>query len=154
MDYDPHAGELLDSDPLCVEHSPVTGKLVCVLHARAARAARRGLELCPRRCRAVLRGEIHELTLTAEPGAAPGKTVDEMAYLGYFEVLEAGTLWAGDRVCINGREVGVLAGFDLTHLPYPINIVVETGAGLLTGAEAGFHSGVPVSFNFPPFDQE
>jgi hypothetical protein len=151
MSPDPHVVKLLDNDHPCADHSPVTGKLVCVLHARAAN---RGLELCPHPSRAVQRGEIHELILTAESDAAPGKTVNAIAYLGYFEVLEGGVMWVGDRACINGRQVGVLAGCDLTHFPNHMNIVLKTGAGLFTGAEAGYHPGVPLSFEFSPEFQE
>lgn len=146
MSPDPYTNGLLDTRYPCAEKSAVSGELVCVLDARAAR---RGLELSPLPSRAVLQHEIHELILTGESGAGPGKTVNQISYLGYFEVSQGGVLWVGDRVLIAGIEVGVLAGYDLTHFPNHMNLIIKTDAPLFTGFETGYHPGVSVAFIFP-----
>lgn len=146
MSPDPYTNRLLDTRYPCAEKSPVSGELVCVLDARSAR---RGLVLSTFPSRAVLQHEIHELILTSEPEAAPGQTVNQISYLGYFEVSQGGVLWVGDRVVIAGIEIGVLAGYDLTHFPNHMNLIIKTDTALFTGFEAGFHPGVSVAFIFP-----
>ena len=146
MSPDPYRNKLLDTAYPCAAKSPVTGRLVCILDARAPH---RGLELCSHPSRAVLQHEVHELILTAESAAAPGQTVDNISYLAYFEVLESGVLWVGDRVRIAGNEIGTLAGYDLTHFPNHMNIIIKTGEKLNTGHEAGFVPGTPIEFLFP-----
>lgn len=141
---DPYVNKLLDQERPCKEKSDVRGKLNCVLHARAEQ---RGLELCPYPSRAVLRGEIHELILTQESGG-PGKRVDKIAYLGYCEIEQAGVLWVGDSVRVNGKPIGVLAGYDLTHFPNHMNIIIHIDDPLYTGYEAGLHPGDSIEFIF------
>ncbi len=145
MSPDPYINKLLDQDLPCKAKPPVVGRVNCVLHARAEN---RGLELCPFPSRAVLKNEIHELILTAEETAAPGKTVNKISYLAFFEVLESGMLWAGDRLEINGKTVGYLAGYDFAHMPNHMNIVVQTTAELYTGFEAGLNPGDEIRFVF------
>ncbi len=142
---DPYKDGLLGSELPFTEKSPVVGRLVCILYARHAR---RGLELCPYPSRAVLKNEIHELILTDETEAAPGKTVNQIAYLAFFEITQGGVLWAGDVVEVNGQSVGTLAGYDLTHFPNHMNIVVKTGAALNTGHESGWRCGDEIVFRF------
>lgn len=146
MSIEPYRNQLLDTAFPCSAKAPVTGQLVCILDARSAK---RGLELVSFPSRAVLKHEVHELILTAEPSAAPGQRVDRITYLAYFEVSTSGVLWVGDRVRIAGREIGALAGYDLTHFPNHMNIIIKTDADLYTGHEAGFVPGAPIEFVFP-----
>jgi hypothetical protein len=145
MSVDPYIHHLLDSENPCTAKPPLTGKICVVLHARAEA---RGLELCPYPSRALLKHEIHELILTAESEAKPGAKVNKIAYLGYFEVLESGVLWVGDRVDINSRPIGFLAGYDLTHFPNHMNIVIRVSEPLYTGAEANLDLGAEIRFVF------
>lgn len=142
---DPYINKLLDADLPCTDKSPVKGKLVCILHARAEQ---RGLELCPYPSRAVLKNEIHELILTAEAQAAPAQKVNRISYLGYFEVMEGGVLWTGDQVNLNGQLIGILAGYDLTHFPNHMNIVIKVQEPLYTGWEIDLLVGAPIEFIF------
>jgi len=146
MSPEPYTNGLLDTRYPCADKSAVSGELVCVLDARAPQ---RGLELSPFPSRVVLQHEIHELILTSEIEAGPGKTVNQISYLGYFEVSQGGVLWAGDRVLIAGIEVGVLAGYDLTHFSNHMNLIIKTDHSLFTGFEAGYHPGVSIAFIFP-----
>ncbi|MEW6178555.1 MAG: hypothetical protein AB1522_01375 [Chloroflexota bacterium] len=149
MSPDPYVNGLLDQAMPCKAKLTVPGKIVCVLHARAEA---RQLELCPYPSRAVLKNEIHELILTAEPEAGPGKVVNRIAYLAFFEVLESGILWVGDRMMVNGRCLGILAGYDFSHLPNHMNIILKVPQNPQTGFELGLQPGEPVEFVFAGSD--
>ena len=144
MSPDPYVNKLLDQELPCKAKSPIVGQINCILHARADE---RGLELCPYPSRAVLQHEIHEIILTAEE-AAPGKQVNKISYLGYFEVLRGGVLWVGDRVDVDGKPIGVLAGYDLTHFPNHMNIIIRIEEPLYTGFEVGLKPGASIAFTF------
>lgn len=145
MSPDPYINNLLDQEIPCKDKTVVSGKLVCILHARAEE---RGLELIPFPSRAVLKHEVHELILTAEDSARPKSIVNNISYLGYFEIEESGVLWAGDQVSVDGKPIGILAGYDLTHFPNHMNIVIKITGELYTGWEAGLKPGAPITFTF------
>jgi hypothetical protein len=91
------------------------------------------LEIYP--SRAVRAGEILELALTEDPGAGPGARVDQVAYIGFLEVSQGGVILIGDTVILGKRELGEVVGFDYTHFPNHMNIIIrgstrETGHGL------------------------
>lgn len=141
---DPYQDRLLNTPMPCVAKLPVHGAVSTVLHARAEK---RGLTLSPFPSRAVLKQEIHELILTEED-AAPGAVVDLISYACFFEVLESGILWQGDLVFINGREVGTLAGYEFSHLPNHMNIIVRARKKAQTGQEMKLQPGDPLEFRF------
>ncbi|MHC1783666.1 MAG: hypothetical protein AB9891_13080 [Anaerolineaceae bacterium] len=145
MSPDPYSTNKLDTKYPCASKSIVNGKLCVILDARAQN---RALELAQFPSRAVLKNEIHELILTAEQ-AEPGATVNNISYLGYFEILESGVLWVGDSIRIGDMEVGELAGYDMTHFPNHMNIIIKTTAELFTGFEAKFVVGQTVTFTYP-----
>lgn len=146
MSPDPYAANKLDTKYPCADKSVVNGKVCVILDARAQN---RGLDLVKFPSRAVLKNEIHELILTAEEGAAPGAVVNNISYLGYFEVLESGVIWVGDRVLVDGKVIGMLAGYDMTHFPNHMNIIIKIEGELYTGLEAGVQVGAPIAFVFP-----
>ena len=145
MSPDPYIHQLLDADLPCAAKEPLHGSLNTILHARADQ---RGLELCPYPSRAILKDEVHELIITAEESAAPTKTVNKIAYLGYFTVRESGVLWVGDRVSINDKFIGYLAGYDLTHFPNHMNVIILVKGTLFTGLEAKLNPGDSIEFTF------
>lgn len=145
MSPDPYVDNLLDQEMPCKAKPPVIGRVVCVLHARAAQ---RALELCPYPSRAVIKDEIHELIVTAEP-AGPNSTVNQIAYLVFFEVLQSGILWVGDRVEIKGEMRGILAGYNFAHMPNHMNLIIRGNEPLQTGYELGLVPGDPIRFVFP-----
>ncbi len=121
---------------------PVRGVAVVVLDTYRED---RGLRLEPLYSRALAAAEIHEIILTDEAGASPGATVDRIAYLGFAETVRGGVVYVGDRLLWSragqdgpGEEhlLGHLAGFDLTHFPNHINLVV-VAASLRSGADLG-----------------
>lgn len=145
MSPDPYIHQLLDADLPCAAKEPLHGSLNTILHARADQ---RGLELCPYPSRAILKDEVHELIITAEESAAPTKTVNKIAYLGYFTVRESGVLWVGDRISINDKFIGYLAGYDLTHFPNHMNVIILVKGTLFTGLEAKLNPGDSIEFTF------
>jgi hypothetical protein len=130
---DPHQERVLDTDYPYVGKRPVEGRIVCVLDARSER---RGMELEHHPSRAVPAGEIHELAITDQADARPGATVDRVAYVGFVEITRGGVVLVGDRVSLGGQEVGEVVGFDCTHFPNHMNILVR-GAALQTGRQMG-----------------
>lgn len=100
---------------------PLTGRLVVVLDGTYPE---RGLTLIPQPSRAICRHQIHELIVTDQE-AAPGSIVNPIAYLGFVEFAQGGVMVAGDRVEVNGEDIGYICGFDETHMPNHLNIVVR-----------------------------
>lgn len=146
MSADPYTDKRFAYGMPCKEKPVVIGKLNCILHARTEN---RNMELCPYPSRAILKNEVHELILTSEMEAAPKKLVNNISYIAFFEFLESGMLWVGDRVEINGKVIGTLAGYDFTHMPNHMNIVIKTDQPLFTGYEVGFKPGDVITFNLP-----
>lgn len=121
MAKDPYQAGMFKADPYW-KKSNIAGRLVVVLDGQYDN---RELELITPPSRALLKGEIHELILTDEMGAKPGKVVNRIAYLGFMEIMEAGVMVAGDEVYIGEELVGHVAGFDGTHMPNHLNIVIK-----------------------------
>ena len=119
MSKEPHGSGLLDKYPY-VAKSDVLGRVVCVLDARSEE---RGMELTIHPSRALCRHEIHELAITDELEAAPGLTVNRVAYLAFFVIEQGGIVLQGDEVFAGEQHLGRVVGFDLTHFPNHLNVV-------------------------------
>ncbi len=141
---DPYAGGLVKGDGAYWKKVPVSGRLVAVLKLRVDG---RGLELIKPASRAVIKGDVHELMVTDEQ-AEPGRQVNRVAYLAFFEVLNSGIILRGDEVIIGSTAVGSLAGFDLTHFPNHLNIVLKSEA-MKTGQELALNLGATIQFSSP-----
>lgn len=129
---DPYGRGAFKENPYAAKR-PLDGRLVVVLRGIMGD---RGLQLIKTISRAVCAGEVHELIATTEEGAAPGLTVNRIAYLGFVEFAQGGVVVSGDPIKIGGRVTGVVAGFDETHAPNHLNIVIRTAEGL-SGEELG-----------------
>jgi hypothetical protein len=105
------------------DRRPVTGEVVAILHVTFDR---RGLKLIDARSRAMLHDEIHELMVTDEPGAAPGGGADRVSAIAFFEVEVGGVAVVEDEVLIGDGLLGELAGFDMTHMPNHMNVLVKS----------------------------
>ncbi|GBF34785.1 hypothetical protein DCCM_3905 [Desulfocucumis palustris] len=119
---EPYQSGFFKSNPYAVKRE-VQGRLAVVLRGKLDN---RGLNLITPISRAVQKNEIHELILTDEEGAVPGSRVDGIAYLGFVEIITGGVLVAGDEFICNGEFLGRVAGFDETHLPNHLNIVISS----------------------------
>ncbi|MCL2006611.1 MAG: hypothetical protein FWG77_00855 [Treponema sp.] len=117
--------------------SDIRGSLVVVLRGTFED---RGLSLIKPISRAVKKHEIHELIISDEKDIGPGSTVNKIAYLGFLEVEEGGVIISGDTLLLNDKPVGIVAGFDETHMPNHQNIVIycdERITGELLGCKVG-----------------
>jgi hypothetical protein len=138
---DPYASGKLKGNTYAAK-SDVVGPLLVALQGHMAD---RGLQLIAPVSRAVKRHEVHELIMTDEADAEPGKRVDNIAYLGFFSVEQGGVIVAGDNVYLEEKLIGHLAGFDDTHMPNHQNIVIRA-ASKLSGVEIGAKLGMTVRF--------
>ena len=103
---------------------PVVGEVVALLHITFEE---RGLKLIRSWSRAMLLNEIHELMVTDED-ATPDGGADHVSAIAFFEVKQGGVAVIGDEVSVGGRTLGTLAGFDMTHMPNHMNVLVKTGS--------------------------
>jgi hypothetical protein len=102
---------------------PVKGEVVALLHVYFEE---RGLELIETKSRALCRNEIHELMITDEEGASPGEGANRVRAIAFFEVKTPGLIVVGDRASINGERIGNVAGYDQTHMPNHMNILIKS----------------------------
>jgi len=100
---------------------PVTGTVVTVLDSTHEV---RGLRLMATYSRALPTNSIHELIATDEVEKKPGEKANRIAYLAFFEVARGGCVLVGETLLVNGKVVGGVLGFDETHEPNHLNIVV------------------------------
>ncbi len=106
----------------------------------------RGLNLIPQLSRAVRRGDVLELICTGEEDAGPSSTVHHAAYIGFAEVAETGLLLCGDTVTVRREQIGQIAGFDETHLPNHLNVVLRSNR-CATGRERALPLDSVVTFS-------
>ncbi len=101
---------------------PVEGEVVAVLHVKFED---RGLKFIQTKSRTVKLNEVHELMITDEGDTAPGGGADRVRAIAFFEITRSGLIVVGDEVTIDGKKLGTLAGYDVTHMPNHINVVVK-----------------------------
>ena len=106
----------------------------------------RGLNLMPHISRAVRRGDILELITTDEEGKRTGAIVDQIATIGFMEVTEAGLLLNGDMLSIDKEDIGEVIGFDETHMPNHLNVVIHV-THRRTGKESEIKLDATVKFS-------
>lgn len=146
---EPHTGGLPPRD-FFASRRPVGGKLVAVMQGRLDG---RGLQLILQPSRAVCRSEVHELIVSTEHGIGPGSTVNRVTYVGFIEFDLGGVIYIGDTVRIGNVEIGRIAGFDSTHLPNHMNIVIAA-AELKSGLERGLSLEQAVTIQSAPLEKE
>lgn len=100
---------------------PAAGGAVTVLDSTHEA---RGLKLISTYSRALPRYSIHELIATDEADQRPGGAVNRIAYLAFFEVTRGGCVIVGETLVVDGKPVGEVIGFDETHEPNHINIII------------------------------
>src|SRR6266508_3588258 len=141
----PESGIKVYRDPNAVSpygpKRPIEGTVVAVLQGTTDR---RGLALEVFRSRAVCRQDVHELMVTDETVGPEGQA-DRVGLIAFFEVETGGVVLAGDEVTIAGRRLGVVAGFDQTHAPNHLNVVVRAES-VVDGVSSGVGLGDRVRF--------
>jgi len=153
---DPYGSGMFKENPYYMK-SDIQGQLVAVLRGVYEE---RGLELIKPISRCVKTHEIHELIASDEPDIGAGSTVNRIAYLGFMEILNGGVITIGDglfwipqrarfsqrrfrhraKFREYGESIGFIAGFDETHMPNHLNIVVRCDKRI-TGEQFGFRPG-------------
>ncbi|MBO8168383.1 MAG: hypothetical protein H0Z35_04245 [Thermoanaerobacteraceae bacterium] len=141
MAKDPYKSGLFKKNPYA-KKADIASRLVVVLDSKLDN---RELKLIPMISRAVRKFDVHELIFTDESEARPGNGVNRVAYGGFVEIESGGVLLAGDRLYWKGRCIGEIAGFDETHMPNHLNIVIKTDK-FETGLELGFVNGEEIVF--------
>jgi hypothetical protein len=138
---DPYARNMFGQFNPYFAKRQISGKLAVVLDGTFDE---RGLELILPSSRAVKTSEIHELILSDEE-TGPGQRVNRIAYVGFIEINQGGVIVVGDSVRIGGQVVGKIAGFDETHMPNHLNIVLagkrKTGRELEASVESAITIG-------------
>ena len=129
---DPYKSGMFKKDPYYTKRD-CEGDLCVVLDGKYEN---RGLKLMVPPSRAFLVGEIHELIVTDEQEAKPGADVNRIAYWGFMEVTKATVVVSGDEISIGDKCVGVIAGFDETHMPNHLNVVIRANERI-PGADLG-----------------
>lgn len=112
---------------------PVVAEMAAIVDLRMDD---RELALIVPQSRAVRQGELFEIVTTTEPSAGPGSQVNSVAYLGFAEVQTGGMILVGDTIKFEKGPTGRVVGFDETHAPNHINVVVHMEQ-TQTGGEAG-----------------
>ncbi len=100
---------------------PVEGEVVTVLDSTHES---RGLKLISTYSRALQKNSIHELIATDETGGKPGGAANRIAYLAFFEVSRGGCIIVGETLFVDDQPVGEVIGYDETHEPNHLNIVI------------------------------
>ena len=121
---------------------PVTGEVVIVLDSTHEA---RGLKLMATYSRALPTNSIHELIATDEAGKKPGDKVNRIAYLAFFEVEKGGCILVGETLFVAGKPIGKIIGFDETHEPNHLNIIIHVRERH-TGPELNFSIGSKIKF--------
>lgn len=128
---DPYQSIIVKTD-LYAQKEEIHGNLVAVLDWAHDN---RKLELIYPASRCLLKNEIHELILTDEK-VKPGDIVNKVSYIGFFEVKEGGVILQGDEIFIGDQFIGEIVGYDETHMPNHMNIVIYSSI-ISTGQEKG-----------------
>jgi hypothetical protein len=117
---DPYARKLIHRGFFAAKRD-VTGTVVVVLDGLLEN---RSLQLIQPISRACATGTVIELIATDEQGILPGSTVNAIAYIAFVELTSSGVILVGDDVLWNGSPLGVIAGYDDTHMPNHQNVIV------------------------------
>jgi hypothetical protein len=62
--------------------------------------------------------------ITDEKEAKPGAVVNRVSYIAFIEIHRGGVMVVGDEVYWKNNFLGIVAGFDDTHMPNHQNIVL------------------------------
>ena len=111
-------------------------------------ATNRYLRLIKLRTRAISVAGIHELLLTDRAEIKPGGIVDRVSFIGFFEVTLGGVLKVGEEARVDGKLLGDVIGFDLTHYPNHMNILLKAPE-LVDGMTLGLAPGDEIVFDMP-----
>lgn len=122
--------------------TPVVSSL-CSVHG--TRRKNRTLKPMVQKTRCIEQGSIHEIIIVEEQKLKEEGVIQDTAYIGFSQFLNGGLLECGDTVYLNNMLLGELAGFDDTHMPNHLNILISR-ADLTTGMDLKCNFGDLVIF--------
>lgn len=137
---DPYANKKVNSNIYALKKN-IIGNLVVVM---GTRINDRGLKLIVQPSRAVLINEIHEVIITSEK-PDNGGVINKIAYIGFVEIKSGGVILVGDKVFAEDQHLGYVVGFDETHYPNHLNIVLKSSKRS-TGVELGLQLDNKIKF--------
>jgi len=88
--------------------------------------------------------DVHELLCTSQK-LKPGEIVDEVGYLAFVVFTESSVVAIDDLLFVEGNEFGKVIGFNETHAPNHINIIIYVD-NITTGLESGWKPGTQLVF--------
>jgi hypothetical protein len=98
----------------------------------------RNLRLSEFVTRCIATDEIHEFLVANEWDGARDAIFNDVSYIGFMRFDQGGVIAVGEKVMTeDGHVVGEVIGFDMTHAPNHMNIVLASSSNQ-TGAERGF----------------
>ena len=101
----------------------------------------RNLKLSEFVTRCFAKHEIHEFLVANEWDGNRDKVFNDVSYIGFMRFDQGGVIAVGAKILTeDGQVVGEVIGFDLTHAPNHMNIVLSSPSNQ-TGAERDFVAG-------------
>lgn len=97
----------------------ILGEVIAEVNAKGG-----GLRLSKDWSRALKASEIHEVMITRSE-LSPGDELKEFVAVAFFEVSQGGHSVIGDRLLREGKDVGILVGYEMNHMPNHMNIVFK-----------------------------
>jgi hypothetical protein len=137
---DPYAAGMIKDRPFISSKTDLEGRVVAVL---SSFREERGLQLIIQKTRCFRKYEVHELILTDEEDAKPGSEVNRVAGIAFIEITKGGVMAEGERLTIDKHLIGKIAGYDETHAPNHINIILK-GPKRIRGCDWGIKTGQKV----------
>jgi Family of unknown function (DUF6917) len=119
------------------KRTPLLGRVVAVLDLKLDN---RGLKLIEVPTRVLLGGSIHEFLCTDTVKAPYQDVVDKVGAVAFVEFLQGGVVRKDDGIFFSGKQIGTIAGFDETHFPNHLNVLIRTPS-IVTGTELGLELG-------------
>ena len=114
----------------------IESRFVAVMHTAQAD---RGMVASEFHTRCVQRSEVHELICMRQDESGL-VDLNDAWYLGFIEFSSGCVLAKGMRFEYNGKKLGTLVAFDMTHTPNHLNILLATPRPR-TGREQGIQAG-------------
>ncbi len=100
----------------------VIAKIVAVLKGTLEN---RGLKIIFPRSRAARKHDVIELITTTQKECKAGDRVDRVSYIGFAEIQASGVLRVGDQAILKGAPQWIIVGFDETHYPNHLNVIMQ-----------------------------
>ena len=118
---EPYAAGLVTKSPY-VARRTVEGDIVAVLDLSLEN---RGLRPITPRSRVLTSHSVHEIAITDQERTDERGLIDRVAYVGFVEITRGGVVVVEDAVRVSDLDIGILLGFDETHFPNHMILIVR-----------------------------